>query len=746
MAASKSTFVLKTWHVAALLAAFTALFFSKLLTGGAWLWEDFVEQEIPYRVFAAHCLRDGVFPLWNPYTFCGMPFFAAIQTAVLYPTNLLLSLVISPGSLGVWWIQAFIILHYWIAAFGMFLLARDAFRVSSWGSLLAGIAYAFSGVMVTHMIHQGMIFQFAWFPWVVLLMLRGAEKRRTWPFLLGGVLLGISLLAGHPQITLYSYTGLGIITLALLVREVRGGSAMGAAALAGRAALLAAVGAGIFAVQYIPSQEMADLVVRSDVTYEFASEGSLGWSQLVTAAVPKFFGSTEATPTKLPFWYNEGKQYFIFWETCFYAGVLTLLLAFIGAWKGKGAALRGGLIALAAFAVFYALGDNFLLFPALFQLPLFNKFRDPARIMYLFAFAAAIFAGRGFDMLAEGKATLGDGKKPPIVWFAAGAGFGVLLLLAAGMFDVPEQLLPAVRTQVGMFIGFWIVAVFVAWNLNRSGASTQAAVFACALLALDLFLFGSGINNGARDPKLTFNQRPDVLAKLRAESASSMFRVKMREGRDMLMARNQGLIDRLFLVEGYSPLLLQRHIPLMFSPDAQYDVMNVRYEIAVDSGRRVPGMRERAGAMPRAYLVHHARVLGDSAVMRALKEPFDYRNEVLLEKEPGVALAADSSSAGDARIAAYTPNEIRIACNASQNAVLVLDEIDYPGWEATVDGRSAELLRANSCLRAVALPAGTHEVVFAFHPHSVHTGMMISLVTLVGALVGLSGLWVMGKR
>ena len=37
--------------------------------------------------------------------------------------------------------------------------------------------------------------------------------------------------------------------------------------------------------------------------------------------------------------------------------------------------------------------------------------------------------------------------------------------------------------------------------------------------------------------------------------------------------------------------------------------------------------------MPRAFLVHRARVLGDSAVMRALKEPFDYRNEVLLEKE-----------------------------------------------------------------------------------------------------------------
>jgi len=102
------------------LAALTAVFFWQLITpfepSRAWLWEDFIYQNYPYRVFAATSLAMGHFPFWNPYVFGGQPFFADIQTAVLYPFNLVQALFATPESVSPYLVQFIEILHYLLAA------------------------------------------------------------------------------------------------------------------------------------------------------------------------------------------------------------------------------------------------------------------------------------------------------------------------------------------------------------------------------------------------------------------------------------------------------------------------------------------------------------------------------------------------------------------------------------------------------------------------------------------------------
>jgi uncharacterized membrane protein YfhO len=75
----------------------------------------------------------------------------------------------------------------------------------------------------------------------------------------------------------------------------------------------------------------------------------------------------------------------------------------------------------------------------------------------------------------------------------------------------------------------------------------------------------------------------------------------------------------------------------------------------------------------------------------------------------------------------------------------VLSEVYYPDWKATVDGATAEVLRANHVLRAVALPAGNHEVVFKYDGALVRKSASISITTFALTLLALAGA-VMARR
>ena len=120
---------LKTWHVALIFLALTLMFHSGILFGGKFLWEDFVEQEFPFRTFAASSLAQGILPHWDPYVFAGMPFLADVQVAFWYPINLFQTLFVSDGHLSPLIMEWAILLHFAVAGFGMYFFAKKIFHL-----------------------------------------------------------------------------------------------------------------------------------------------------------------------------------------------------------------------------------------------------------------------------------------------------------------------------------------------------------------------------------------------------------------------------------------------------------------------------------------------------------------------------------------------------------------------------------------------------------------------------------------
>jgi len=84
----------------------------------------------------------------------------------------------------------------------------------------------------------------------------------------------------------------------------------------------------------------------------------------------------------------------------------------------------------------------------------------------------------------------------------------------------------------------------------------------------------------------------------------------------------------------------------------------------------------------------------------------------------------------------YENQTVTVTTAANGDAILVLADAFYPGWQAYVDGKETPILRANHFYRAVALPKGEHHVEFRYSPKSFQWGMAISLLTAFGLLGG----------
>jgi hypothetical protein len=146
---------------------------------------------------------------------------------------------------------------------------------------------------------------------------------------------------------------------------------------------------------------------------------------------------------------------------------------------------------------------------------------------------------------------------------------------------------------------------------------------------------------------------------------------------------------------------------------------------------------ENQKAMPRAWLVAEAEAVDGEEGLRRIRgesqKQFDPRQTALLEISPeqmpplpGGPIAPSAR----AQLVGETPSHLIFETTADTQSVLVVSEINYPGWEATVDGARVPTSTADFLLRAVAVPQGTHRVEMYYTAPGARKGAVISAVAL----------------
>lgn len=145
------------------------------------------------------------------------------------------------------------------------------------------------------------------------------------------------------------------------------------------------------------------------------------------------------------------------------------------------------------------------------------------------------------------------------------------------------------------------------------------------------------------------------------------------------------------------------------------------------------------GYFPRAYIVPEALVAREAtqALARAVANQHRLDEVVVLEIETQVDTYTPGGR-GTAVITQYDLNQVVIRTETDGPAYLVLADSYYPGWRATVDGAPTAVYRANSVVRAVAVPAGVHEVVFTFRPMDFYAGAALTAVTFLFVMAALA--------
>jgi hypothetical protein len=719
------------------------VFFREILFGNAYLWEDFLYQNYPFRNFAATTMAAGEIPLWNPFTFNGMPFLADIQTAVFYLPLTALVFFARDGSLNFYWLEAVILLHYILAGVSMFYLARS-YDLKQIPSLFSSIAYMLCGFMVVHAIHQQMITMVAWYP-LILLLFRRVMQSSEWKWVFAAALvLGHSILAGYPQLSLYLYFFLFcyVVFEIFTMFGLRNLISKPAAMVAGRASSVIVLSVALAMIQLLPTFELAGLSQRAQITYEKAAEGSLAWSQLLTLWFPKLFGSAGADGYN---YWGPG-TYWYYWETCIYLGILPFLLALLtigNVKRDKHLAFFWGVM---LFSVLYALGDGFLLHKLFYEVvPGFSKFRNPARVGIFMAFSSALLSGFALQRLLYGEHNENETRvKRKILLGAAGTGILLWVLIVAGpLVSAPNpQLLAVARSEAHMSVVILIASAAVIWFVMQGRISHMLAlILLLAVFLVDMTKFGGNQNNGKTNPANYFKRASQLVNPLKEEGKAEIFRVNTRNSQGMVMDRNQGMIDRIFMMEGYTPLALQRVYAPLATSDQSFDLLNVKYKtVTAEDGRHL-SLQPHPSYMARAFFLYQLHVVrSEDELLSYLKSPaFDHRTTAVLEKEPAFDLSQpDSPPVWHTAITSYRNNAIALEVETSHDGLLVLSEIYYPGWKAYLNGQSADVYCVDYNLRGIFVPKGKHSVRMAFEPESYARGKAITLVSLLLCIGGIT--------
>lgn len=210
------------------------------------------------------------------------------------------------------------------------------------------------------------------------------------------------------------------------------------------------------------------------------------------------------------------------------------------------------------------------------------------------------------------------------------------------------------------------------------------------------------------------------------------------------LRRYQDLIDR--QISGEMMALQQDIIDTqgtLDSVDADrfkvLNMLNARWIIMpAQGGNTIPV--KNPYAMGNAWFVDDLKFVSSADEEMDALGNIDLRKEAVADKKYAQVLEkfkagfkpSSADSASTIMLTDYDSDFVTYAIDAKKEELAVFSEVYYPkGWQISIDGQPAEMIRANYTLRALPVPAGKHTVEFRFDPQSIKVTDGIAYAALI---------------
>lgn len=708
-----------------LVLALVVLFWP-LLAGASFTWGLPTLQFVPWRELAAGQLADGQLPLWNLLNGGGAPLLANYQSALLYPPNWVTFVL--PAA---WSMSVLAALHLLAAGAGMTLLTR-ALGANVLGASAAGVAFALSGYMVARLGTYPIILVATWIPWMLWAAQRVLSAGRLRDAGWFALFVALGLLAGHAQTMWYAGLLVGLFSV-WRVAQLKKPLRLLPLALGGLVAL------AVSAVQLSATAELLGVSQRSDgVDFAFAMNYSLSPLSLLTFLAPNLFGS----PVDGSF--LTGGAYF---EVAAYIGLLPIFAAAYAAWQGLrrgGAEKRRDIVfwvVVWGIGLLFALGDRTPVFPFLYRnIPTFDLFQAPARWLIWVVIAGCVLAAFGLTRWSGSRKSMPVVRRLQVVSVALALVGGIGWAGAGLSSREPSAVLMRALCLTGAVGAAYTVVIGLRPKENGL-ASRRWSVAFIGLIALDLALAHNGLNVmemvDAR-PSSADSQGDGRIYwtadAVEQTAYGEFFRfddypASVGRHAEIIASRlpNVNLLSGTPLFNNFDPLLPAHYAAFVRLLEAHPTHDGLHRAAGITERRDVAGITTFE-ADARAFFVTEAIPAADDAESFVLlaNPDFDPSRQVILS---GAGQAPGGAPEANARIA-ESADGMGLTVVNDVPGWLVTSDTYYPGWRATIDGEDVSIVRANLAFRAVALPAGTHEVVFSYQPSWLTPAAFISLAGL----------------
>ncbi|MDQ7823122.1 MAG: YfhO family protein [Candidatus Eremiobacteraeota bacterium] len=753
--------------------------FGGMLPDEKWNYQlgDIIAYGYPADFFYNRMCHQGRTWLWNPHSMCGFPVVPDARAGLFYPVKMLAHRLLPVEKAH----GLLIFIHTLVAGIAMFFLARS-FQCSPCASLLAAVIWMFSGLATGWLEYGDIANVNAYFPLAFLFFRKSIMEQKARYAVITGMILGVYQLVALLQYSLYF--ALFFFAYGLFM-VFTGSTSLRRCALSFLLTGLFAF--GVSAVQTLLSVEMLRYTQREAFTWNevFQLYSAPLWTFLLTFLCPQALGN----PALGLHFFARGSM--MYHETCWYIGILSIPFAVAGILSCR--ARERLFFAFAALCALLWAGCTIFYYPVFTFLPLFNKM-IPGRFIYLALFCLCILAASGFHRYFEEKEARKPVTSTVIILLAFyGICFATVLLFQAipGLFIPllkwgfprvqysftcgrgPEMYLEYMKAIASYYspMNLWlflpaiilaagalVLRAFQRGSLQVKLASHLALFLVMADLGLSGILYIPVTERKAPEPTpplryLMAQQGPFRVLNLASPDPNNLFQVFSIDdaggGQSLYPSWFQQLMST--VESGFRAqerVIFGNVVKMTGYQSPVFSMLNVRYFILE---KPLPGpdstlrevLRDRVviyenlAALPRAYLVKGFRVDSREAILnRVSSKDFSPEETACLEHEPHFSADTPAAEEGTGTsIEEYAPDIVTITAHCSEKSILFISQVFYPGWEAAVDGRPAEVLKANYAFQAVALGKGSHRVVLSFRPTLFKKGILITVATSLTGLL-----------